>query len=520
MLKTIRSKLGAGFAAMALVALSLGGLSIWELYSLQDTTRVIATEKVVNLQTASNMRNLVNNIRLAESRHVVVKTEKDKELQEKLVGTFSQELQALEKTLSAAMLSENEVAILKSYVERRDAWFALHKKVFSLSNSGAAGVEQAQSVYAGDSFEEFSLVRSDLTQLIDMFRQDSDLSWQNAQDSLLSSVVLMGTISLLCMVGALWLGRSLSLGITRPLQQGVEATQMIASGDMSTPIIHRGEDEIAQLLIGLESMRMSLSEVVNSVRASAAEVANSSHEISQGNHDLSARTENQAAALEETAASMHEMLSGVKVNAESAKEASALAAAASTVAAHSGDKVHLVVDTMRGINESSRKISDIISVIDGIAFQTNILALNAAVEAARAGEQGRGFAVVAGEVRSLAQRSGDAAKEIKTLISASVEQVERGASLVNEAGNSMSETVSSIAQVSRIMTKIDRSTQDQVLGVAQIGEAVGSMDQMTQQNAAMVEEVAASAGGLSAKARDLLELVSRFKTAGGPLTLR
>jgi methyl-accepting chemotaxis protein len=274
-------------------------------------------------------------------------------------------------------------------------------------------------------------------------------------------------------------------------------------------------------------MRLGLARVVSHVRHGSEGVANASSEIAHGNHDLSARTEQQASALEQTAASMEQLGDAVRQNADNARQANELAMSASTVAVRGGAVVGQVVETMKGINDSSRKIADIIGVIDGIAFQTNILALNAAVEAARAGEQGRGFAVVASEVRSLAGRSAEAAKEIKNLIGASVERVAQGTALVDQAGVTMAEVVGSIKRVTDIMAEINAASASQALGVAQVGEAVSHMDRNTQQNAALVEQMAAAASGLKAQAQDLVEAVSEFKLgdaqdglSGGPTSAR
>ena len=282
-------------------------------------------------------------------------------------------------------------------------------------------------------------------------------------------------------------------------------------GDLTLRVTTTGHDEIAAIASSFNQFVGKIHTVMQQVRTSADGVAVASAEISQGNNDLSARTEHQASALEETAASMEQLGATVKQNADSARQANQLAMTASTVAMQGGNVVGQVVETMKGINESSRKISDIISVIDGIAFQTNILALNAAVEAARAGEQGRGFAVVASEVRSLAGRSAEAAKEIKSLINASVHRVEQGNALVDQAGATMTEVVSSIQRVTQIMGEISVASSEQSAGVSQVGEAVTQMDQATQQNAALVEQMAAAASSLKTQAGDLVQVVGVFK---------
>jgi methyl-accepting chemotaxis protein len=325
---------------------------------------------------------------------------------------------------------------------------------------------------------------------------------------LTAAVLLFGLIS------AVLLAVAFVRSITGPIEEAVCVATAVAEGNLGVTVAVRGNNELGQLMQALSGMRDHLSNVVMQVRQGSEGVATASAEIASGNHDLSARTESQASSLEETAASMEELSATVKQNADSARQANQLAASASTVAVKGGAVVAQVVDTMKGINDASRKIADIISVIDGIAFQTNILALNAAVEAARAGEQGRGFAVVASEVRSLAGRSAEAAKEIKTLINASVARVEQGTALVDQAGNTMTEVVSSIKRVTDLMGEISAASTEQSLGVSQVGEAVSQMDQVTQQNAALVEEMAAAASSLKSQAEELVGTVAVFKLSG------
>jgi methyl-accepting chemotaxis protein len=319
------------------------------------------------------------------------------------------------------------------------------------------------------------------------------------------------TVAVLALLVGVFLAWIITTSITQPIEKALRFSKEVANGDLTARLHHDGNDEVGTLLKSLQAMQESLVKVVSNVRSGSESVATASAEIAQGNNDLSARTEQQASALEETAASMEELSATVKQNADSARTANQLANSASTVAVQGGNVVGQVVETMKGINESSRKISDIISVIDGIAFQTNILALNAAVEAARAGEQGRGFAVVASEVRSLAGRSAEAAKEIKSLIGASVQRVEQGTALVDKAGVTMTEVVSSIRRVTDLMSEISAASNEQATGVAQVGEAVSQMDQATQQNAALVEEMAAAASSLKGQAQDLVQVVAAFK---------
>jgi methyl-accepting chemotaxis protein len=332
-----------------------------------------------------------------------------------------------------------------------------------------------------------------------------------AEKSSRNTTWVMALVALAAAGFAIWLSWMMQRKIVLELARAASIAKEVAAGNLVVDASSNRQDEVGDLMRSLAEMEKSLVSVVTSVRQGSEGVSTASSEIAQGNQDLSSRTESQASSLEETAASMEELSAAVKQNADSARTANQLAMNASTVAIQGGQVVGQVVETMKGISESSRKISDIISVIDGIAFQTNILALNAAVEAARAGEQGRGFAVVASEVRSLAGRSAEAAKEIKNLINASVERVEQGTVLVDQAGTTMTEVVSSIKRVTDLMGEISAASNEQALGVAQVGEAVQNMDQVTQQNAALVEQMAAAASSLSAQANDLVQVVAVFK---------
>jgi methyl-accepting chemotaxis protein len=353
-----------------------------------------------------------------------------------------------------------------------------------------------------------------VAQLVTMQHNQIDATAKAIDASTTSSAELIAALTAAeILIGGFcwWL---LTSGIVRPIREAVELAETVASGDLTRHIEAHGRDETGALLRALRNMNDSLLGIVSQVRGGTDAIATASREISAGNMDLSTRTEQQASSIEETAASMEELTSTVQQNADNARQANQLAIAASDVAAQGGMVVSQVIDTMGSINESSRKIVDIISVIDGIAFQTNILALNAAVEAARAGEQGRGFAVVAAEVRTLAQRSAAAAKEIKALISDSVEKVDTGTKLVDRAGATMDEVVTSIRRVTDIMVEITSASVEQSTGIQQVNQAIGEMDTATQQNAALVEESAAAAASLQEQAVKLAQVVSVFKVRG------
>ncbi|NKE66167.1 HAMP domain-containing protein [Ramlibacter sp. RBP-2] len=361
----------------------------------------------------------------------------------------------------------------------------------------------------------FQALLKDLNQLVALETRLASEQYEAAGQAFRQLVLALGVILVLALAVSAATAIAMSRLIVRPIGAARDVAQQIAAGDLTNSIDAGASDETGALLEALRHMNDSLGRIVGDVRTSSEAISTASHQIAAGNQDLSQRTEEQAASLEETAASMEELTGTVKQNAENAAQANRLAQSASEVAARGGTVVGQVVATMASINESSRKVTDIIAVIDGISFQTNILALNAAVEAARAGEQGRGFAVVAQEVRSLAQRSAAAAREIKGLIDDSAGKVGEGSRLVADAGQTMQEVVASIRRVSDIMAEIAAASQEQTRGIEQVNQAITQMDQVTQQNAALVEEASAAAQSMRGQAGALVQAVSVFKVDVG-----
>ncbi len=384
-------------------------------------------------------------------------------------------------------------------------------KVAVMDAKKAGNLEEGERLYKEKFEPNANTYQSKVEELLTMQRKQIDatgraISEANARDARLciALTVLMIAFGGVCAILT-------ARGITVPLAKAVDIAETVAAGDLTSEFPDHGGDELGQLMRALHAMNDALAKVVSEVQSGTHAIAGASDEIASGNLDLSARTEQQASALEETASSMEEMTATVRHNADNAGQANQLAQAATTVAARGGDIVGRVVQTMDSIDASSRKIVDIISVIDGIAFQTNILALNAAVEAARAGEQGRGFAVVASEVRNLAQRSAAAAKEIKQLIGDSVQQVNDGSKLVQQAGSTIKDVVESVARVSDIIAEITEASREQSSGIDQINEAITQMDRSTQENAALVEEAAAAAASMQEQAERLSKVVGSFR---------
>ena len=505
---SVGARLGASFGAILLITALIAATGMWRIASLQSASERVATQEI-GQQTL--VEDWASDIRLNWVRTEAFLKAIDRDYMDKLTADTQATAKGMEakvKRIEALVQGDKAKGLLAAIATARQAYNDKLNEIRELHRGGEPNVP--------------ALVDKDLRPLADKYLQSLDdlrktmaaqLAESQADTSTLAkaSQVLLGVGTLVAVALGALMGLTVTRSIVRPLQQGQQAAESIADGDLTHPITASGNDETGQLLQALSTMQSRLATIVGNVRYSAEGVATASAEIASGNNDLSARTEQQASALEETAASMEELGSTVRQNADNARTANQLAMSASTVAQQGGDVVAEVVDTMKGINDSSRKIADIISVIDGIAFQTNILALNAAVEAARAGEQGRGFAVVAGEVRSLAQRSAEAAKEIKGLIGTSVERVERGTALVDKAGATMTEVVSAIRRVTDIMGEISAASSEQSQGVSQVGEAITQMDQATQQNAALVEQSAAAADSLKTQAGQLVDAVAVFR---------
>ena len=513
----IGTRLALAFAFVLVLLSLLGAFGVYQMNQANSYAKELGASWLPNVKVMGDIRAAINESRRASLRHVVELSAEGKRAQrqvyEQAVGT---KLPKLFNQYEAKITTPEEK---QAYATLRNAWdefSVLDRKQMTLSEGSDADVHAARQLAIGETAQKFSVVMAAVAKNVDINVSGGDAATAAAANSYEKALV----VSFCVIAAALMIGVILAVLITRsitqPLSTGVTVAEAVAQGDLTSKFDIQGRDEPADLLRALEHMNKRLVDIVGQVRLSSDSIATGSAEIATGNADLSQRTEQQASNLEETAASMEELNSTVKTNADTAQQANRLATDATQAAEQGGAVVGRVVATMQDISASSKKISDIIGVIDGIAFQTNILALNAAVEAARAGEQGRGFAVVASEVRGLASRSAEAAKEIKSLISASVEKVEMGTNLVDEAGHSMEGIVNQVKRVSQLINEISSASMEQSSGISQIGDAVNQLDQVTQQNAALVEESAAAADSLKNQSQRLAELVSVFKIDGQP----
>jgi methyl-accepting chemotaxis protein len=505
----IGQRLTLGFASVLVLLVAVTALAWTSLQASREATRMVVTmehRSTVTDEWLSSTRLNINRVMaLAKSGN----NPKVDEYFKPLIADTTKRINELQKILDDEITSDHGRDLLKQISAARTDYIGVRKNYFDLLKAGdsTAAEELLNKSLVPNATRYVDLMASLQAYERELVTQAVARSESTIQRQTLLLVSLAVAAAVLAMVLAWRITRS----VTHPVQEALEVATAVAQGDLTRPVNTVRRDELGDLLRALDGMKVALVKTVSQVRQATDSIGTASVEIATGNQDLSSRTEQTASNLEETAASMEELTSTVRQSADAARQANQLAASAAEIAARGGEVVAQVVTTMDEINHSSKKINDIIGVIDGIAFQTNILALNAAVEAARAGEQGRGFAVVAGEVRNLAQRSAQAAKEIKGLIGASVDRVEAGSKLVADAGNTMSEIVGSVQRVSDIIGEITAAAGEQSDGIGQVNTAVAQLDQMTQQNAALVEESAAAAESLKDQARRLAEVVQVFR---------
>ena len=504
----IGTRLGLGFAIVLSFCALISAVGLLSLKQIETNMESMLEKGLVKERLTSEWLEATN-INSARTYPLVLTKDDDlKTYLQEAIAAGSKKISGIQSKLDVMLTSPEELSLSQEIRNHRSAIIELRSGLLKLKADGR--------------FEEVSqTAKSKLIPMLEAYDAKLDRMLKLQQDAIQTTkeelralekriqAILISLTVFVIVLGSLIAWR-LTIGITRPLQRALGVAEAVAAGDLRSVPTNNAEDETGRLLSALSNMNERLVSIVTEVRSGTDTISTASSQIAAGNQDLSARTEEQASSLEQTAASMEELTSTVKQNADNARQANQLALAASSVAVQGGEVVGKVVATMSSIEASSRKIVDIISVIDGIAFQTNILALNAAVEAARAGEQGRGFAVVAAEVRNLAQRSASAAKEIKGLIDTSVNEVRAGTELVGEAGRTMEGVVGSVRRVTDIMGEITAASQEQSIGIEQVNQAVGQMDQVTQQNAALVEEAAAAAASLQDQARHLVEVVGVF----------
>ncbi|TQK13423.1 MULTISPECIES: methyl-accepting chemotaxis protein [unclassified Herbaspirillum] len=511
----IGTRLAIGFGVVIALLIAIAVLGNAQLARLTDGINLIVKDRYPKTVMANTIQIQVNKIAL-DIRDILLSADAER------IKALAADAAAADKKMNEGLMKMRAVARTdedKHYIEAaiaaRDAYLPARDKLMALAQAGQ--VDEAKAFLP----QQFMPVQVKYFIALDaMFDYQGglmDAAGEAAGHDSSSARTIINSLAVAALLLAAVVALLVSRSITRPLLNAVNVARRVADGDLSTRVEVKSKDETGELMAALKLMNENLGAIVSRVRSGTDTINHASGEIASGNMDLSSRTEQQAGSLEETASAMEELTSTVKQNADNARQAKQLASSASGVAVEGGAVVSQVVDTMASINESSKKIVDIIGVIDGIAFQTNILALNAAVEAARAGEQGRGFAVVASEVRSLAQRSATAAKEIKALIEDSVTKVDTGSKLVAQAGSTMTEVVSSVRRVTDIVAEISAASQEQSTGIEEINRAITLMDESTQQNAALVEEAAAAAQAMQEQAAQLMEAVSVFKLEQGAM---
>ncbi|WP_431260898.1 methyl-accepting chemotaxis protein [Roseateles chitinivorans] len=509
----LSTQLTVSFVMLVALCALVGGMGLLQLNRVHDSTTEIAEDWLPSIQNMAAIRVKANQIRRMEPDHLLSDDKQEMAQIERNIAHARKELADAEKAYQPYITNDEERRLYAEVVAARDAYFAAQERLLHLSRSDGTDAE-AKAFFRADSRNSFNTWVKAIERSADYNAAGSEQSRLDAQKSYAAGHGWSLSLTLVSVAVAVGLALLLLGHVRRQLggdpAEAARLVRQVAEGDLSGEIRVRPGDT-RSLIAALKAMQTGLRQVVGGVREGSESVASASGQIAMGNHDLSQRTEEQASALEQTAATMTELGETVLQTSENAQQADRLARSASEVAQRGGAVVSQFVETMRGIDESSRRIADIIGTIDGIAFQTNILALNAAVEAARAGEHGKGFAVVASEVRALAGRSAEAAKEIKSLIAASVERVEQGTGQVEQAGATMTEIVAAIGRVTDVVGEISSATREQSQGVSQVGEAVNQMDQVTQQNAALVEESAAAAESLRQQAQALVASVAKFR---------